>query len=202
LSPALYQISSTPPTFVMVLSILPELPSITYSLGGNASPSWSAQPTRKLFPGPCTMLVGMQFGIRKLLMTTGPQEAPPHLVSVNLGSISSTVPTVRSPVAFEFVTRKCPVLGLKAEPPIPAKAVAPTQLEAEVDFSAAFLRITSTTTPAASPTGWQYASARAIVISVPAVVPFWTGKLVDNAARNSASAHSLEALGSTAGTIG
>src|SRR5260370_31951784 len=109
--------------------IAPEVPSITYSLGGKASPSWSAQPTRKLLPGPWTMLVGMQLGIRKLLMTTGPQEDPPQLVSVSLGSISSIVPTVRSLVAFEFVTRKWPVLGLNAEPPIPAKAVAPTQLD-------------------------------------------------------------------------
>ena len=43
-----------------------------YSLAGNVWPSWSAQPTRKLSPGPCTMLVGMQSYMGKLFTTTGP----------------------------------------------------------------------------------------------------------------------------------
>src|SRR5260370_27648181 len=105
----------------MVAMIFPEVPSITYSFGGKATPSWSAHPTRKLLPGPWTMLVGKQLGVGKVLMTTGPFGL--------LGSISSTVPTVRSVgLALPFVTRKCPVLGLKAEPPIPVRATAPKPL--------------------------------------------------------------------------
>src|SRR5437588_6132529 len=106
----------------MVARILPEVPSITYSFGGKASPSWSPQPTRKLLPGPCTMLVGMQFGMTKEFSTKGPFGLP------RLGLITSTVPKVKSvALASELVTRKRPELGLKAEPPIPAIATAPKQ---------------------------------------------------------------------------
>src|SRR5215469_13618243 len=66
------------------------------------------------------MLVGMQLRIGKVFTTTGPFGF--------VGSISSTVPRVRSVgEALAFVTRKCPVLGLKADPPIPAIATAPKQ---------------------------------------------------------------------------
>src|SRR5713226_8334174 len=61
----------------------------------------------------------MQLGMLKLLTTTGPF-AP-------FGSITSIVPTVRSPVAFPFVTRNMPLLGLKAEPPNPTRETAPAQ---------------------------------------------------------------------------
>src|SRR5712692_11341627 len=61
----------------------------------------------------------MQLGMLKLLTTTGPF-AP-------FGSITSIVPTVRSPVAFPFVTRNMPLLGLKAEPPSPTRETAPAQ---------------------------------------------------------------------------
>src|SRR5712691_11222804 len=61
----------------------------------------------------------MQLGMLKLLTTTGPF-AP-------FGSITSIVPTVRSPVAFPFVTRNMPLLGLKADPPNPTRETAPAQ---------------------------------------------------------------------------
>src|SRR5437870_5098883 len=61
----------------------------------------------------------MQFGMRKLLTTTGPF-AP-------FGSITSILPTVRSLVAFPFETRNMPLLGLKAEPPRPTRETAPAQ---------------------------------------------------------------------------
>src|SRR5260370_42228230 len=61
----------------------------------------------------------MQFLTVKALITTGPFGFPIR------GSISSMVPTVKSPVAFALLTRKWPVLGLKAEPPIPAGEMAP-----------------------------------------------------------------------------
>src|SRR5712692_225897 len=72
------------------------------------------------------MLEAMQFGILKLLTTTGPN-AP-------FGSISSMVPTVKSPVAFPLVSRKWPVLGLKAEPPNPTRETAPLQPAAGVPW--------------------------------------------------------------------
>src|SRR5260370_32100345 len=75
------------------------------------------------------MPLGMQFLTRKLLTTTGPFGFPIR------GSISSMVPVVRSGVrvlgtALALATRKWPVLGLKAEPPIPAGERAPLQFPA------------------------------------------------------------------------
>src|SRR5579863_264149 len=100
----------------------PEVPSMMYSFGGKVSPSWSAQPTRKLFPGPCTMLVGMQLGMGKVFSTNGPSGLP------RFGLMTSTVPTVRAVgLASELVTRKRPEFGLNVDPPIPAIEVAPTQ---------------------------------------------------------------------------
>src|SRR5262249_52394269 len=96
----LNQISSTPPTVVIVARIVPLLPSITYSMGGNETPSWPAQPTRKLLPGPWATLVGMQFETGKLLTTIGPLGLP------ILGSISSMVPMVGLGVALALVTKK------------------------------------------------------------------------------------------------
>src|SRR5215467_3616280 len=112
----------------MVARMFPLRPSVMYSLWEKATPSSSPQPTRKSLPGPWTTLVGMQFLTVKLLMTTGPFGFP------SLGSISSMVPTVRSPVAFALVTRKWPVLVLKAEPPIPAGEMAPEQFPAGVNW--------------------------------------------------------------------
>src|SRR6266700_2380786 len=123
----------------MVARMAPVLPSITYSLGGKATPSWSAQPTRNWLPGPCTMLVGMQFLTGKVFATIGPAGFPSR------GSISSMVPAVRSPVALPLVTRKWPVLGLKADPPRPARETAPAQFAA----GAAWLQ----NTPVAETTG-------------------------------------------------
>src|SRR2546426_9822031 len=70
----------------------------------------------------------MQLGMLKLLTTTGPF-AP-------FGSITSIVPTVRSPVAFPFVTRNMPLLGLKADPPNPTRETAPAQPTAGGDLVA------------------------------------------------------------------
>src|SRR5712692_10738929 len=100
----------------------------------------------------------MQFGILKLLTTTGPN-AP-------FGSITSMVPTVRSPVAFPFVTRNMPLLGLKAEPPNPTRETAPAQPAAGA--------IWSQNTPAEVRTGpwWQGTSAPPAPMPVPET-PDW-----------------------------
>src|SRR5271166_489855 len=100
---------------------------IMYSFGGNALPSWSAQPMRKLFPGPWLTPVGMQFGITMLLTTTGPQETPPHVVSASWGSITSTLPMLMLPTEFSFVRSRRPELGSHTIPPKPAGAMAPEQ---------------------------------------------------------------------------
>src|SRR2546427_12608492 len=65
------------------------------------------------------MLDAMRRGMLKLLTTTGPFS--------RFGSITSIDPTVRSPVAFPFVTRNMPLLGLKADPPNPTRETAPAQ---------------------------------------------------------------------------
>src|ERR1700687_1488768 len=76
------------------------------------------------------MLVGIQFGVTKLLTTTGPLGFPIR------GSITSTVPTVRLVgLALPFVTRNMWLLGLKAEPPNPAKDTTPVQLGSGVAWS-------------------------------------------------------------------
>src|SRR5258708_15873134 len=94
----------------------------TFVCGVKASPARSLHPKRKLFPVPCTMLVGMQFGMLKEFSTKGPFALP------RFGLITSTVPYVRSEaLAFELVTRKRPELGLNADPPMPAIATAPKQ---------------------------------------------------------------------------
>src|ERR1700733_1330070 len=102
------------------------VPLMIISLAGNASPSWSAQPTKKLSPGPWTMLVGMQFSIGTLFMTTGPLGLP------GLGSISSMEPTFSTPVELLLGSKKWPVLGLKPGAPRPAGPIAPVQGVGEV----------------------------------------------------------------------
>src|ERR1035438_2317174 len=67
------------------------------------------------------MLVGMQFGIGKLFSTNGPFGLP------RLGFMRTSEPIVKLlPNEFELVIRKRPELGLKADPPMPAIATAPT----------------------------------------------------------------------------
>src|SRR5579864_4275130 len=79
-------------------------------------------------PGPMTTPLGMQFGTGKLLITAGPNTVPPPaLVNGWNGSISSTLPIVISTEEFALVSRKCPVFGLKTEPPRPAIPIEPTQ---------------------------------------------------------------------------
>src|SRR5580704_10818402 len=70
----------------MVDRIVPAVPSIMYMFGGKVSPSWSPHPTRKSLPGPCTTLVGMQFGMGKVFSTKGPFGLP------RFGLMTSTVP--------------------------------------------------------------------------------------------------------------
>src|ERR1700740_1177305 len=105
----------------------PVVPLMMYVSGANCLPSCPAQATRTSVPGPTFTPLGWQLGTGKLLITAGtPLGGPPG--NVWKGSISSTLPTVTSPaIEFEFVTRKWPVFGLKADPPIPARATAPTQ---------------------------------------------------------------------------
>ena len=97
-------------------------------IGRNAWPSWSAQPTRKLLPGPWTTLVGMQSVITKVLTTTGPLGFPSR------GSISSMAPTLVIPMELEFDSNKWPVLGFQTMPPKPAGDMAPAQLAAGEDW--------------------------------------------------------------------
>src|SRR5580658_4620651 len=137
LTPGLYQVSSTPPVSLTTTQLTLGAGGIAqavlapravlvimYSLAGKASPSWSAQPTRKLSPGPCVMLVGMQFSMGKLPITAGPTTPPP---SGALGLMMSTFPTKRAPVEFEFVSRKYPVVGSQVCAPSPAGEIAGTQ---------------------------------------------------------------------------
>src|ERR1022692_3866022 len=99
-----------------------------YSLGGNALPSWSAQPMRKLFPGPLVTPVGMQFGVTILSTTTGPQETPPgQLVSVSLGSMISMDPMLMLPTEFPLLSSRKPELESQTMPPKPAGEIAPAQ---------------------------------------------------------------------------
>src|SRR6267154_1417518 len=60
----------------MVVSILLLLPSIIAISGGNAMPSWPPQPIKKSFPGPWTILVGMQLRMGTTAITIGPAAIP------------------------------------------------------------------------------------------------------------------------------
>ena len=73
------------------------------------------------------MLVGMQFGITKLLTTTGPQ-GPPQVLFPTLGSISSMLPMLVMAMEFEFGSNRWPVLGFQAMAPTPAGEIAPAQV--------------------------------------------------------------------------
>jgi hypothetical protein len=70
----------------------------------------------------------MQFGIGMLSVTKGPQETPPQLVSVNLGSIISMLPMLMLPTEFSFDSKRNPLLGSHTIPPKPAGEMAPPQL--------------------------------------------------------------------------
>src|SRR5579864_1991201 len=97
-------------------------------MGLKVRPSCPAQVTIASVPGPITTPLGMQFGTGKLLITAGPYTVAPLAVMNGWnGSISSTLPIVTSALEFALVSRKCPVFGLKTDPPNPAIPIAPAQ---------------------------------------------------------------------------